>query len=600
MVKSEKLRGEIDNKYKWDLESLYATNDAWELEYQEVDKKIEELSKYKNHILESASNLLEVTKLNLELDRKVTKLYVYAAMRSDEETFNTYYQTLKGKVENLVTKLLEAISFYEPELLKGDFETIKNYSKELPELKEYEFFFENIYRFTEHILSEKEEEILSNMYKIMGISSKTAGLLRNSDLKFGSIVDENGNTVELSNSNYTKYIESANREVRKQAFYTMYNAYAGVKNTIASTLAGEVEGHVVTAKLRGYKDARTMALYKNNIDINIYDNLVETVNNNLDVLYKYYRLKKDILGLSDFSLYDIYVNLIKDSEKEYSFEEAENLVINALSVLGENYITDLKKAFAEKWIDIYPNKGKKSGAYSWGCYDSKPFILLNYQGRLNDVSTLAHELGHSMHSYYSRENNPYQYADYRIFVAEVASTVNELLLCHYLLNNSDDKSVKLTVLNKLLELFKGTIYRQTMFAEFEKIIYEKATQGEILTHELLSNIYYDLNVKYFGSDVIVNDEIRYEWERIPHFYMNFYVYQYATGLSAACTIVNKILNNEDGAIENYLEFLKSGGRDYPVELLKIAGVDMSKKEVIENAIKMFDKTIDDFIKLYNK
>ncbi|NLL44422.1 MAG: oligoendopeptidase F [Mollicutes bacterium] len=598
MVKEEKLRSEIDSKYKWDLESLYKSDNDWEKEYEEVDKKIDKLAKYKNKVLESANNLLQVTKLYLDLDRKVNKLYAYAHMHNDEETFNPHYQALKGKIENLVTKFFQAIAFYQPELLKESFDQILEYIEELPELKEYEFYFEKIYRFKKHVLSEKEEEIISSMYKIMDNPNKTANLLRNSDLKLGTIIDEDGNSIELSDSNFSLYIQSPNREVRKQAFYTMYNGYASVKNTLASTLAGKVESNIVIAKLRGYKDARSMALYQDNIDLKIYDNLLETVNKNLNVLHKYYRLKKDILGLSDFSLYDINVNLIKDSEKEYSFEEAKEIVINALSILGEDYITSLKKAFAERWIDVYPNKGKKSGAYSLLCYDS-PFVFLNYQGRLDDIRTLAHELGHSMHSYYSKKNNPYHYFDYSIFVAEVVSAVNELLLCYYLLNNSNDKNIKLTILNKMLDLVNSKIYRQTLFAEFEKIIYEKATNGEILTHELLSNIYYDLNVKYFGSDVIVNNEIRYEWERIPHFYMNFYVYQYATGLSAACAIVNKIFNNEKGAIDNYLEFLKSSGRDYPISLLKIAGVDMTKPKVIESAIKMFDETIDKFIKLYN-
>jgi oligoendopeptidase F len=342
-----------------------------------------------------------------------------------------------------------------------------------------------------------------------------------------------------------------------------------------------------------------MTLYSDNINLSVYNNLIDTVSKNLDKLFKYYDLRKKVLKLDEIHLYDIYTNLIENSDKDYSFDEAKDLVINSLSVLGDDYINNLKKAFDEKWIDIYSNTGKRSGAYSSGSYDTNPYILLNYQGKLKDVFTLAHELGHSLHSYYSINNNNYQDSHYAIFVAEVASTVNELLLCKYMLKKSVDKDEKLTILNKMLELFKGTIYRQTMFAEYEKIIYEKCENDEILTQELLSDIYYDINKKYFGSDFIVDEQIRYEWARIPHFYYLFYVYKYATGLSAACYIVNNILSGKEGYKEKYLEFLKSGSKDYPIELLKIANVDMNDSKVVESAIQMFDETIDEFIRIYN-
>jgi oligoendopeptidase F len=599
MAINEKVRSEIDNAYKWSLESIYENEQNWEADYRYVEHQSKEFSGYNGKVLDSPDSLFKVTKLYLDIDRVLAKLYVYAYMRSDEDTSNTHYQTLKGKVENLGTKVSEVSSFFEPELLKGNYDQILDYITMLPQLEEYKFFYEEIYRFKDYILGEKEEKIISSLSKIFDNSNKTASLLRNSDLKFGTIVDEDNKEVVITNSNYSKYIESKNRDVRKQAFETMYKAYKDMKNTFAATLAGEVDGNVAMAKIRGYKDARFMSLYSSNVSPDIYDNLIKTINENLDVLYKYYDLKKSVLKIEELHLYDIYVDMIPANSKEYSFEEAKELVINSLEVLGEDYVTNLKKAFDEKWIDIYPNKGKKSGAYSWGCYDSKPFILLNYQERLDDVSTLAHELGHSMHSYYSRKNNEYQYSDYKIFVAEVASTVNELLLYKYMLNNSNDKNVKLTILNNMLELFKSTIYRQTMFAEFEMLIHEKSSNDEVLTHELMSDIYYELNKKYFGNNVVVDDEIRYEWSRIPHFYKNFYVYQYATGLSAACHIVNNILEGNGKTVDNYLEFLKTGGRDYPVELLKIAGVDMNNPQVIESAIAMFNDTINEFIDLYN-
>ena len=379
----------------------------------------------------------------------------------------------------------------------------------------------------------------------------------------------------------------------------MYKGYSSVKNTIASTMYGAVNSNVVIANLKNYDSAIKASLYADNVTTDIYDNLIETVNNNLDTLFKYYSLRKDVLGLTELHLYDLYANLIESAEKKYTFEEAKDIVLNALKPLGENYVKDATKAFTERWVDVYPNETKRSGAYSGGCYDTYPYMLLNYQGRLNDVSTLAHELGHSMHSYYSRKNNSYQDADYKIFVAEVASTVNELLLCKYLLKESQDKEVKLSILNRLMELFKGTIYRQTMFAEFEKDMYQIVEQGNIFTWEDLSNMYYDLNKKYFGNDVVVDEDIKYEWSRIPHFYYNFYVYKYATGLSAACFIVDNILSGKENALESYLEFLSAGSKYYPLEELKIAGVDMTDPKVVESAIKMFDEAINEFNELYN-
>lgn len=520
-------------------------------------------------------------------------------MKSDEDTTNTKYIALKGKIENLEVKIAEEFSFVTPELLKTDYETIEKYYHECPALKEYEFDLKNIFRFKAHTLSEAEEKILSSLSNDLDYSNKTASIIRNSDIKFGTIKDEDRNDVELTNNNYSIYIRSANREVRKAAFNEMYRTYATLKNTLATTYAGEVDANIHLSKIRGYNSARERALFSNNVDISVYDNLIDTVNKHMDVIYKYYDLKKEMLNVDELHLYDIYADLITENEENYSFEEGKKLVTDALKVLGDNYSNNLNKAFTEKWIDKYPNVGKRGGAYSWGTYTSKPFILLNYQNKLDDVSTLAHELGHSMHSYYSKENNPYHCYNYRIFVAEVASTVNEMLLYKHMLKNTNDKNEKLVILNNLMELFKGTIYRQTMFAEFERDIYNKVENGEIITYDLLCDYYYELNKKYFGENVIVDEEIKYEWERIPHFYMNFYVFQYATGLSAASAIVTDILDNKPNAKENYLKFLTLGGSMYPIDELKVAGVDMTKPEVIEKAIKMFDGIIDEFKDVYN-
>ena len=521
-------------------------------------------------------------------------------MKSDEDTSNTHYQKMKGEVQNLNVLVSSTTSFVVPELIQSDYSLIEQYIAELPELACYKRMLKDIYRFKKYTLSKKEEKIISKLSKVLDSSSLTANLVRNSDLTFGTITDEEGREVELTNSNFTKYMESSNRDVRKQAFYTLYQGYEKVKNTLASTLASQVETNVAIADIRGYKSALEMSLFGSNVDVNIYHNLIKVVNDNLHVLHKYYNLKKEYLKLDELNLYDVYAPLVEEENNVYKFEKAKEIVINALSVLGEKYINDLKRAFDEKWIDIYPNKGKRSGAYSWGCYDSYPYILLNYHERFNDVSTLAHELGHSMHSFYSRKHNEYQDAHYEIFVAEVASIVNELLLYRYMIDNSNDKKQKLNILNNILELFRGTLFRQTMFAEFELEIYNLVNNNEVLTHDTLSKIYYDLNKKYFGDNVVVNEEIKYEWARIPHFYTSFYVYQYATGMAAACAIVNDIINKGEDAINKYLEFLKTGGRDYPVELLKIAGVDLSKPEPIKEAIKLFEKTIDEFIKLSQK
>lgn len=595
----EQRRDQISEKYKWDLSLIYNDEDKWNLDYLAVESIIPKFKNYKGRVMVSADGLYEIVNLSFETSRKLEKLYMYAHLNYDSDTSVNKYQVLVGKVQNLYKKYDEETTFIGPEILKSSYSKVKEYYNEFEGLKQYDNYFKEIFRYKKHTLSVKEEKILSSMGNLFNVPSKTYNFLTDTDMRFGFIKDEESNEVELTNNNYSKYISSNNREVRKEAFIKMYETYKQFINTAASTLYGEIEGNVNISKLRHYNSAIGMTLYSDNINLSVYNNLIDTVSKNLDKLFKYYDLRKKVLKLDEIHLYDIYTNLIENSDKDYSLDEAKSLVINSLSVLGEDYITNLRKAFDEKWIDVYSNVGKRSGAYSSGSYDTNPYILLNYQGKLKDVSTMAHELGHSLHTYYSIKNNNYQNSHYAIFVAEVASTVNELLLCKYMLKKSVDKEEKLTILNKMLELFKGTIYRQTMFAEYEKIIYEKCENDEILTQELLSDIYYDLNKKYFGNDFIVDEQIRYEWARIPHFYYLFYVYKYATGLSAACYIVNNILSGKEGYVEKYLEFLKSGSKDYPIELLKIADVDMNDPKVVESAIQMFDETIDEFIRIYN-
>ena len=596
MGKLQKTRDEIETKYTWDLTLIYKTDKDFEKDYKKVSKEINDITKYRGVLVKSASNLLGYLKLSNELERKLYKLYYYANLKNDQDTTNTKYQAMLGKVKNLLTKFEEIDAYAEPELMSIDYSIIEKYYEEEKELKEYEFVLSNLFRFKKHILSKEVEEVLSSLSNSLNNSSETYELLTDSDMKFGYILDENNEEVELTESNYSVFLHSKDRRVRKDAFNKVLTTYGEYKNTISSTFAGNVDTLTTLAKLKKYDSSLEAALFSDNVDIKVYNNLIKTVKNNLNVLYKYFKLKKDFLKLDEFHLYDQYVDLVEENTKKYTFLEAKDLVIEALSVLGSDYIKNLNKAFDERWIDVYNNKGKRGGAYSSGFYDTKPYVLLNYEGTINDVSTLAHELGHSMHTYYSCLNNPYQYSSYKIFVAEVASTVNELLLNFHLLNKGS-KEDKKYILSNLMNLFKATIYRQTMFAEFERDMHNLKEQGGVLTNEVLCDNYYKLNLEYFGNDVVVDDEIKYEWERIPHFYYNFYVYKYAIGLSCACYIVDNILNKKENALENYLKFLSSGGSDYPINELKIAGIDVTKKDVIESAIKMFDSFIEQFKEL---
>lgn len=593
-------REQIEEQFKWDLTQIFESIDEFEKKYNEVKEKISTFPKYENTMDESATSFYNAINKYYEISRELDKLYVYTSMQFDTDTSNNNSQNLKLRVSNLYDEWSKVSFFVTPTILKKDYQEIEEYYKQEPRLLDYEITLKREFRYKNHILTDEEEKLLSNITKAFGNDYQTYSLLKDCDLTFDNIKDEEGKEVELTSSSYSIYVESKNRDVRKNAFQTLYKTYKQFSNTFASIISGAVKENTTIAKLRKFTSAREYYLYHDELDTSIYDNLIETVSNNMNVLYKYYNLKKELLNLDELHLYDIYTPIVKDFEKKYTFTEAKELVLNSVSVLGDDYVEILKKGYENNWVDIYPSRAKRTGAYSGGCYDTEPYMLLNYQEKYNDVSTLAHESGHSMHSYYARENNPYQYGDYAIFVAEVASTVNELLLSKYMLKNSRDKKEKLFILNNLMDLFKGTIYRQTMFAEFEKSIYEDVEQDIPLTAEYLNNKYYELNKKYFGSDVLVDEEIKYEWTRIPHFFYNFYVYKYATGLSAACHIANNILEGKENAKEDYKKFLKVGTTLNPIDSLKLAGVDLTKKEVIESAIKMFDETINEFKELYEE
>lgn len=597
MEQRQKARSEIEEKYKWDLTPIYKDVDSWYEDYDLVSKEIKKVLDFKGNIVKNAKNLLDYIEFSMNLERKLYKLYYYAHLNFDSDTTNNEYQKMNGKIENLLAEYNRLDSFANPEMMKIDYNQIKEFYKEEPRLQEYKFLLEQLYRYKDHILNTEAESIISSFANINSTPEQVFEALTDSDLRFGKVKNDKGEDVELTESNYSSFIESTNRDVRKEAFEMLLKTYSNYKNTIANTFAGNVEVLTTMAKLKKYSSSLEASLFDDNISTGVYNNLIDTVSNNLNVLYKYFDLKKEVLGLDEFHLYDQYNSLVPDCSKNYTFEEAKDLVLKALTVLGEDYVANLNKAFDERWIDVYNNKGKRTGAYSSGFYDTNPYVLLNFNGKFGDVSTLAHELGHSMHTYYSCHNNPYQYSSYKIFVAEVASTVNELLLKYYILNHTDDVNEKKYIINEMMNNFKSTIYRQTMFAEFERDMHALKEKGEVLTSQLLSDKYYELNKKYFGPNVVVDDVIRYEWERIPHFYYDFYVYKYAIGLSCACYIADGILNNKPNALENYKKFLSSGGSDYPANELKIAGIDVTKSEVVESAIKMFDNLIKQFKEL---
>lgn len=597
MEKTVKARAEIDDKYKWDLEKMVEEKSFDEL-YQEVMEKKDTIQSMQGHIMDSSASLLIYLKSSDELDRALEQIYVYAHMLCDEDTTNTEAQEFKMKTEKLNDEVNEALAFVRPEILNCSYEKVLRYIKENQELEEYRFALESIFRYQKHTLSKEEEAIVAAASNAFGACDDVFYNLDNADIYLGMIKDENMKEVELTNSNYGYYVGSNDRRVREEAFKAMYKYFGDFKNTIAATLKGQIKENFFYSKVRNYDSPLKMSLFHDNIDISVYHNLIDTIHDHLDSMYDYMKFRKQILGYEEMHMYDVYADLIKEKAKDIPFEEGERIVLEALKPLGEEYINDLQKAFSEKWIDIYPNQGKKSGAYSWGTYDSYPYLSLNYDNRIESVSTMAHELGHSMHSYYSCKYQNFANHGYPIFLAEIASTVNEVLLNDYLYSNAKTKEEKILYLTEFLEKVRTTIYRQTMFAEFEMLMHEKESNGVPLTEQEFSNTYYELNKLYYGPDVISDNEIRYEWARIPHFYHSFYVYKYATGLSSAIAIAYDILNDVKGARERYLEFLSSGGSDYPLEILKRAGVDMTTKEPILKALTVFEQKLQELKALY--
>ena len=587
-------RSEVKKEDTWDVESIYRSIKDWQEDYDDCRSKITNLEEQKDTFLKDSKHFKDFILLSDKVERQLEKIYVYANLRNNEDTTNTTYQELLGKGLNLYQEYSEKTNFVVPLILKEDKKKIESFIDSEEELHPFRHTIEDILRYQGHNLSEVEEKVIAAYNTVLSSASKTADMLMDADMRFGNIKDEDSRKVELTQSNYGIYLRSNDRRVRKDAFEKMNQVFGSFKNTLTSTLESTIKCNSTTARLKNFHSSLELSLFENNIPVSLYHNLISVVHNNLEPLYKYFNIKKNKLGLKEFHLYDGYASTVTDISKKYSFEEGKELVINALSVLGEDYIETLKKAFTERWIDIYPNRGKTSGAYSSGTYDTKPFVLLNYTEDYNDVSTLAHELGHSMHSYLSNTHNDHTNASYPIFLAEIASTVNELLLSYYMEHHASTTEEKLAILNERLDTFKGTIYRQTMFAEFELYMHDAVDKGEVLTAEKLCDKYYELNKLYFGDDVVVDNEIRYEWLRIPHFYRPFYVYQYATGLSIASYIAKNILEKKEGFRDKYLEFLSSGGKDDPLEILKIIDVDLTDTKVFEESLTMFKETVNTF------
>lgn len=597
--KSKKLpkRDEIDEKYKWNLGDIFKNLEAWEIDFKKVKGLIAEMEKFKGSLQTSASTLLDCLKLQDTLLSTNDKLFVYARMKRDENNANSTYQSLTDRAMGLSTEVFASISFIVPELISFPEEKLNEFLASENGLKLYSFFIEEIMRQKKHILSEKEEELLALGGEVAHASADIFTMFNNADIKFPTIKDENGEEIEVTKGRYVSLLESEDGRVRHDAFKALYGSYEAFRNTIAAMLLSNVKKNKYYATIRKYSSSLESSLDSDNIKVEVYDNLIETVNKNLPLLHRYLALRKKALKLDSLHMYDLYVPIVKQPKKNILYTDAVTMVEEGLKPLGKEYSEFLNQGLNNGWIDVFENEGKTSGAYSWGCYDTHPYVLLNYQGTINDVFTLAHEMGHALHSYYTNKSQPYAYSEYKIFVAEVASTVNEALLMRHLLAKTTDKTERAYLLNHHLEEFRGTVFRQVMFAEFEKITHSKVEAGEALTTDDLCNIYYELNKKYFGDEVNVDKEIAMEWARIPHFYNSFYVYKYSTGFSAAIALSNQILKEGESAVKRYIEFLSSGGSNYPIELLKKAGVDLSTPKPIEEALKDFEATLDELEKL---
>lgn len=596
-VKQLPKREELPGNLTWDLTKIFSSDQEFDEKYLELSEELKQSEKHKGTLDQGASQFLNAIEFVLRVYRQTEVIYVYAHLKNDQDTGNTDYQALYARASSLFSKVSEAVSWFEPEILQLSDDQIWQYFKEEPKLEVYRHYIQQIVDNRAHVLSAEQESLLAGAGEIFDASSDTFAVLNNADLVFPTIEGENGEIVQLSHGVYGQLLESTDRRVREAAFKGLYSVYEQFRNTFASTLGTHVKGHNFKAKVRNYSSAREASLSNNHIPESVYDTLVDVVNKHLPLLHRYMELRKRLLEVEKLHMYDLYTPVLGEAPITFTYEEAKEKALEALKPMGEEYMAIVEKAFSERWIDVVENKGKRSGAYSSGSYDTNPYILLNWHDTLDQLFTLVHEMGHSVHSYFTRSNQPYVYGDYSIFLAEIASTTNENILTEYLLETEKDPRVRAYVLNHYLDGFKGTVFRQTQFAEFEHFMHTEDEKGVPLTSEYLSDSYGKLNTKYYGPAVEEDPEIKFEWSRIPHFYYNYYVFQYSTGFSAASALAKKILNQEPEALENYLAYLKAGNSDYPVEVMKKAGVDMTQAAYIEDAMSMFEQRLNELEEL---
>lgn len=586
-------REDLPEKLTWDLTPIFSSDQEFDEKYEELTEEFKNSEQYKGTLGNGATAFLEALEFVLTMYRKVELIYVYSHLKNDQDTTDTTYQALYARAGSLLSKVSEAIAWYEPEVLQLSDEQIWQYFEEEPKLEVYRHYVKQMVDNRAHILSADQEALLAGAGEIFGASSGTFAVLNNADLEFPTITGENGEKIQLSHGVYGQLLESTNREVREAAFKGLYSVYAQFRNTFASTLGTHIKGHNFKAKARRYASAREAALSNNHIPESVYDTLVTVVNKHLPLLHRYMELRKRLLNVDTLHMYDLYTPVLGEAPIKFTYEEAVEKAIESLAPMGEEYLAVVKEAFSNRWIDVVENKGKRSGAYSSGSYDTNPYILMNWHDTLDQLFTLVHEMGHSVHSYFTRSNQPFVYGDYSIFLAEIASTTNENILTEHLLATEEDPRVRAYVLNHYLDGFKGTIFRQTQFAEFEHFMHQEDAKGTPLTSEYLSESYGELNAKYYGPAVEKDPEIKDEWARIPHFYYNYYVYQYSTGFSAASALAKKIWEKEPGALDAYLTYLKAGNSDYPVEVMKKAGVDMTQAAYIEDAMAVFEQRLNE-------
>ncbi|EME8125940.1 oligoendopeptidase F [Enterococcus faecium] len=599
-VKQLPKREELPENLTWDLTKIFSSDQEFDEKYLELSEKLKKSEKYKGTLDQGAFQFLDAIEFVLSVYRQTEIIYVYAHLKNDQDTGNTEYQALYARASSLFSKVSEAVSWFEPEILQLSDERIWQYFKEEPKLEVYRHYIQQIVDNRAHVLSADQESLLAGAGEIFEASSDTFAVLNNADLVFPTIEGENGEKVQLSHGVYGQLLESTDRSVREAAFKGLYSVYEQFRNTFASTLSTHIKGHNFKAKVRNYSSAREASLSNNHIPESVYDTLVAVVNKHLPLLHRYMELRKRLLEVEKLHMYDLYTPVLGEAPITFTYEEAKEKALEALKPMGEEYMTIVEKAFSERWIDVVENKGKRSGAYSSGSYDTNPYILLNWHDTLDQLFTLVHEMGHSVHSYFTRSNQPYVYGDYSIFLAEIASTTNENILTEYLLETEKDPRVRAYVLNHYLDGFKGTVFRQTQFAEFEHFMHTEDEKGVPLTSEYLSDSYGKLNAKYYGPAVEEDPEIKFEWSRIPHFYYNYYVFQYSTGFSAASALAKRILSQEPDALENYLAYLKAGNSDYPVEVMKKAGVDMTQAAYIEDAMSMFEQRLNELEELIDR